>query len=871
MPLSPGARLGPYEVLAPIGAGGMGEVYRARDTRLNRDVAIKVLPDDVATSPDRLARFEREAKAVAGLSHPNIVALHDFDSASGVSYAVMELLEGQTLRERLHAGAPPVRKCLEIAVQIARGLAAAHAKGVVHRDLKPENLFLGHDGQIKILDFGLAREMTAPSDAAATVTAGTVPGVVLGTVGYMAPEQVRSAAVDARADLFALGAVLHEMLSGRRAFHHETAAETMAAILRENPPELRTLRPDASPALEHIVRHCLEKNPAERFQSARDVAFALEALSGADSAPAIAALHRRDRRWRRLMWLGAAAALLLAGLAARPFFRSAPQQRTLWLSLTPPHETFAFYPAPAVSPDGKAIAFWAPNEAERVALWIRDLDAPASRAVPGTELPDADYPTVAAFWSPDGRRLAYFAEYQLKIVSLDGSPPVAIAEAGNTRGGSWCADGRIVFTPISAGPVFVVPAGGGPPVAVPGTGDALPLEFPDCLPNSRTFVASNPGGGIYVAALDGSASKKLLDLMSNAQYADGKLFFGRAGALWAQTFNSETYELSRAEQRVADRVGFGWGSLAAHGFSLSRDGDVIAYSSGPGLRATQPRWHDRAGRPGDGVGTLAENIGIALSPNGKTLVIERLDGKARMARLVLVDVATSAERLLTQDQSGPFQATPVWSGDGERVIYSTFGEGVYSQPVRGGAARQLFSQPGVWVEEYVPANDTVLFQRPQADRIGDIWMKPSGSPPRAYLATRYVEGQSRISPDGRWLAYTSSETGRHEVYVQAFPDGGNRVAISTNGAGYPEWRRDGRELYYLAFGSKLVAAEIDTTSSRVRIGKRQTLFTAPRTADDAGRRQYQPSLDGQRFLFNAVVESRNPQAVTVVLNWQAGR
>jgi Tol biopolymer transport system component len=849
----------------------MGEVYRARDTRLNREVAIKVLPDDVATNPDRLARFEREAKAVAGLSHPNIVALHDFDSASGVSYAVMELLEGQTLRELVHGGAPPVRKCVEIAVQIARGLAAAHAKGVVHRDLKPENVFLAHDGQIKILDFGLARERPSPTDATATVTAATAPGLVLGTVGYMAPEQVRSAAVDTRADLFALGAVLHEMLSGRRAFQRETAAETMAAILNEDPPELTTLRPDVSPALERIVRHCLEKNPAERFQSARDVAFALEALSGTGSAPVIAALQRRGRRWHRLVWPGAAAALLFAGLAAGPFFRAAPQERPVWLSLTPPHETFAFYPAPAVSPDGKTIAFWARNEASRVALWMRDLDAPVSRALPGTELPDADYPTIAAFWSPDGRRLAYFAEYQLKIAPLDGNSPVTIAEAGNMRGGSWCADGRIVFTPTAGGPVFVVPAGGGPPVAVPGTGDSLPLEFPDCLPNSRAFVASHPGGGVYVAALDGSASKKLLDVMSNAQYADGKLFFGRAGALWAQTFNPQTYELSGAEQRVADRLGFGWGSLAAHGFSLSKDGDVIAYSSGPGLRATQPRWHDRAGLPGDGVGTLAENIGIALSPNGKTLAIERVDSKARMARLVLVDVATSAERLLTQDQSVPFQATPVWSGDSERVIYSTFGEGVYSQPVRGGTATQLFSQPGVWVEEYVPAHDAVLFQRPQADRTGDIWMKPSGSPPRAYLATRYVEGQSRISPDGRWLAYTSSETGRYEVYVQAFPDGGERVAISTEGAGYPEWRRDGNELYYLAFGSKLVAADIDTSSSPVRIRKRQTLFTAPRTADDAGRRQYQPSLDGQRFLFNAVVESRNPPALTVVLNWQAGR
>ncbi len=868
MPLAPGVRLGPYEVVAPIGAGGMGEVYRARDTRLNRDVAVKVLPEAVATNPDRLARFEREARAAAALSHPNILGIHDFDSANGVSYAVMELLEGQTLRDRLNAGAPPVRKSVEIAAQIARGLAAAHAKGLVHRDLKPENVFLVDDGQVKILDFGLARAVPSTTDATATVVAETDPGVILGTVGYMAPEQVRGEAVDARADLFALGAVLHEMVSGHHVFRRETAAETMTAILKEDPPELATGRPEVSPALDRIVRHCLEKNPAERFQSARDVAFALEALSGSGSTASVVAVRSPRRRWPLVLWPAAVAALLAAFLAG-VFFRPSAPRRPIWLSLAPPHERFAFNPAPAVSPDGRTIVFWARNAENRVTLWIRDLDAPLSQALPGTEIPHPEPTTLPPFWSPDGRKIAYYVDGQLKVASLDGSPLLTMANAPNARGGSWCADGRIVFTPSEGGPVFVLPAGGGPPVAVPGTGDPLPLDFPACLPNSLAFLASNPGGGIHVAAIDGSSSKALLNAMSNAQYADGKLFFGRGAGLWAQTFDPETYELSGAEQRVADRLGFDWGNLAARAFSVSQNGGVIAYSSGLALPTTHLRWYGRAGQPAESVGTVAQSIGIALSPDGRTLAIERLDANAAMVRIVLVDVATSAERLLSEDQAGPFQATPIWSSDGEQVIYSTLADGVYSQSLRGGAAKQLFAQKSVWLEDYSAAANLILCQRPDAQRSGDILMQQVGSPQRAYLATRYVEGQSRISPDGRWLAYTSNETGRHEVYVQAFPDGGHRVAISNEGAGFPEWRRDGRELYYLASESKLVAADIDTTSSPVRVRGRRVLFTAPRTADEASRRQYQPSVDGQRFLFNTAVESRTPQALTVLLNWQA--
>jgi hypothetical protein len=654
-PVVIGRELGPYRVLDKLGEGGMGEVYRARDSRLGRDVAIKVLPDAVSADPDRLARFEREARAVAALSHPNILSLYDFDTDGGVTYAVMELLEGETLRERLNGGALPVRKSVENAVQIARGLAAAHAKGLVHRDLKPENVFLLHDGQVKILDFGLARAVSSDTATSETI-AGTDPGVVLGTVGYMAPEQVRGEAVEARADLFALGAVLYEMLSGQRAFKRDTPAETMTAILREDPPDFTPRRGDIPPALERIARHCLEKNPAERFQSARDVAFALESLSGSGTATTISAVAPARRRGRWLVWPAAVAARVAAGIVGA-FLRPSPRAAPVWLSLAPPHDRFAFYPAPAVSPDGRSIAFWARSPENKVMLWVRNLDAPVARALPGTEItgPEPEPALVEPFWSPDGQRIGFLANLQLRIVPAGGGSPVTVAEALNPRGGSWCDDGRLVFTPTAGGPVFVLPGAGGPPVAVPGTGLDLPLDFPECLP----------------------------------------------GVLSTRTSRTACMR-SRSQ---AERPN-GCQSRTACGSKITR-------------------------RP----------------PT-------RLCFSDRMA---------------------------------------------------GGSATSGFSRPG--------------------------------TPPRAFLSTRYFEAVSRLSPDGRWLAYASDESGRVEVYVQPFPAGGRRVAVSTQGGFLPVWRPDGKELYYVTSESKLVAVRIDATGSSIEVPESRVLFTTPRMPGDGVRRQ----------------------------------
>jgi Tol biopolymer transport system component len=853
----------------------MGQVYRARDTRLGREVAIKVLPPAVAGDRDRLARFEREARAVAALSHPNILALHDFDTAGDVTYAVMELLEGETLRDRLNGGALPVRKSVDTAVRLARGLAAAHAKGLTHRDLKPENVFLLADGQVKILDFGLARETRIETDATATAIAGTDPGVVLGTVGYMAPEQVRGQVVDARADLFALGAVLYEMLSGQRAFKRDSAAETMTAILREDPPELSTTRLDVSPALERIVRHCLEKNPAERFQSARDVAFALEALSGsASSTPTGVPTPAAARRSRRALLVAAAivGALALAALGGS-FFRPSAETRATWVSLTPPHGRFAFYADPAVSPDGRSVAFWARNADNRVVLWVKSLDEPAPRPLPGTESTDrsAEPHTLPAFWSPDGQRLGFFTDLKLKIATFDGAPPLTVAEATNARGGSWCADGRIVFNPSGGGPLFVLPANGGAAVEIPRPDNTFSLELPDCLPNSRAFLGGHPNGSIYVSALDGSTHTKLLPLMSNARYADGRIFFGRGDALWAQPFNPDTYELSGKEERVATGLGFGWGSPAARAFSLSKTGATLVYWGGQSLSSSSVRWYDRTGQPGSAVGASGQNIGIALSPDGKTLAIERQDPVAHTTRIVLVDVATSSERGLTSDQSGPYQGTPVWSRDGQHVLYSTFGDGVYAQPIRGGSAERLSDAPAVWLFDYaVGPPRTLFFGLPDAGGRGlDLWMQRVGSPAETLYATRYNESQTRLSPNGRWVAYTSTESGRPEVYVQAFPDGGSRAAVSTDGAYDPSWRPDGGEIYFTGDDGKLMAARIEASATSIRIREPQPLFTLPPMGGDGARRRYEPSADGQRFLINASTENLTPQVLTVLLNWQA--
>ena len=539
MMLPVGTKLGPYEIVAPLGAGGMGEVYRARDTRLGRDVAIKVLPSSFSADADRLHRFEQEACAAGALNHPNILIVHDIGTHDGSPYVVSELLEGETLRERMGGTAQPQRKAIDYALQIAHGLAAAHEKGIVHRDLKPDNIFITKDGRVKILDFGIAK-LTQVEGAEAqtdipTRRVDTGPGVVMGTVGYMSPEQVRGQKVDHRSDIFSFGAILYEILSGRRAFHRESAADTISAILKEHPPDLSETNQRVSPALERLVNHCLEKNPQERFHSASDLAFALEAISSASpvsnqTMTAMTALPARAQIRKQLPSI-IAAFLALALIAALPFvflyFRNAPAPRpNVVRAMIPPPENahLLYFNQMAVSPDGLRLAFVAIGANGVTSLWLRPLGALSAQPLAGTE--GASNP----FWSPDSRFIGFFADGKLKKIDAAGGPPQTLCNAPGGRGGTWNRDGVIVFAPDYNSALSRVPAAGGAPALLPldKSRKEKVHHFPYFLPDGRHFLyragvtiayARDEGNGIYVGSLDSSEYKLILRADTYAVYA----------------------------------------------------------------------------------------------------------------------------------------------------------------------------------------------------------------------------------------------------------------------------------------------------------------------------------------------------------------
>jgi eukaryotic-like serine/threonine-protein kinase len=902
--LTPGTRLGPYEIVSALGAGGMGEVYRARDTRLGRDVAIKVLPDTVASDPDRRARFERETKAVAALSHPNILAIFDTGIHEGQVFAVTELLQGHTLRDRLASahglceesesssagararrGRAPraeinaalsARKAIEISVPIARGLAAAHAKGLVHRDLKPENVFLLEDGQVKILDFGLVRQVGPETASGATETsARTDAGVVMGTIGYMAPEQVRGQTVDARADIFALGAVLYEMLSGRRAFQGETAADSMTAILSHDPPDLAGVATDLPPALDRIVRHCLEKNPTERFQSARDMAFALESLSGSagvSSGPAPVSIPMRARRLASA-WIASSAigiGLLAAGwFAGRAVVPSTASTTATWVSLAAPHGRFAGFPAPAISPDGTQVAFWAPDERGRVMLWNRRFDVPDARPLPGTEINGDPY---QAFWAPDGRALAFFADGKLKRIALDGGPPQPLVDATHPRGGSWSRDGRILFLPVSGGAVYTIPQGGGTATVVPIVDpEHRPLLYPSVLPDGRHFLISSDNGGVFLCSLDSPAIRKVSDVRSRVEYSAGRLFFEQDGGLYAQAFDISRFEASGAPVRISDRIGYssGFGSSIDRAFSVSSTGRLV-FAQGTWQPPTQLIWFDRSGRLIERLDQVAESLGAVLSPDRMRALVERHDPKTNLTGAWIVDFAAGTQARIASTQVESMERTPLWSTDETRVFFSTQ-RGIFARELRGGQVVPLLAQDrSVWLDDRSRDGKFLVFEQGDPVTKEDIWVATLGSPPtaRPFAATNYAEGQAVLSPDGRAIAYVSDESGRTEVYVDSFPEPQTKRPASVGGGVRPEWRPDGRELYYLGPDRALIAVAVETTAP-IKMGRPIRLFQMVPVGWNINRHQYQPSANGDRFLVNARVPTDTDSAVTVLLDWPA--
>ena len=889
MTLVSGTRLGPYEIIAPVGAGGMGEVYRARDTRLGRDVAVKVLPSSYAENKERLQRFEQEACAAGALNHPNILSVHDIGTHNGSPYLVSELLEGETLRDRLNGGVLSSRKALDYARQIAHGLAAAHEKGILHRDLKPENLFIIKDERVKILDFGLAK-LTGAADVQAqtdipTRRVDTDPGVVMGTVGYMSPEQLRGKAVDHRSDIFSFGAILYEMLSGRRAFHGESAVETMSAILKEDPPDLSETNKTIAPGLERVVNHCLEKNPEARFHSASDLAFALEALSSPSTTSGqtvteIAPILDQPKKRERLIWIGATALLGLALLAALPFviayFRSTPatEGRTTRFFVFPPEKTTVIGGGQYISPDGQKMVFRGVGPDGKALLWTRPLDSLTAQPLPGTE--DAGNP----FWSPDSRFIGFFvAASKLKKIEFTGGPAQTLADVRGSAGGTWNRDGVIVF----GGPgLYRVSATGGTPTPLTTLDESRKETshvWPYFLPDGRHFLylarsVQRENTGVFVGALDSKERKFLLNADSSATYAPpGFLLFLRERTLMAQPFDANKLQVAGEPFPIAEQVGSN--SVTGRAFFSVSETGVIAFLS-TGAANTQLGWFDRGGKQLALVGMSAVDTGLRLSPDEKRLAVVRFDPQAGSPDIWLVDLARNTPSRFTFDPAT--ETTPVWSPDGSRIAFASNRDGVSNlyQKLSSGAGNDealLKSAEPTLPHDWSPDGRFILYGVLSPNTSVDLRLLPlSGDQkPTLFIQTEFAESQGRFSPDGRWVAYISNESGQYQVYVQSFPSSGGKWQVSTSGGAQPQWRRDGKELFYLTPDRKLMAVEVNGTGPTFVPGVPKPLFDAHVSSVFPGNANYYAVTgDGQRFLVNTLVGESAPVPFTVVMNWTAG-
>ena len=875
MTLSPGTTIGRYEVRSQLGAGGMGEVYQARDPKINRDVAIKVLPAAFSSDADRLRRFEQEVQATGKLNHPNILAVYDVETHNDAPYVVYELLEGETLRERLRGGAVSTRKAVDFASQIANGLSAAHGKGIVHRDLKPDNIFITNDGHVKILDFGLAKLLEPASDAdhqtdVLTRKVNTDPGAVMGTAGYMSPEQVRGRPVDHRTDIFSFGAVFYEMLSGRRAFHGDSAIETLNAILKEDPPDLTGTNRNIAPALERVVSHCLEKSPDRRFQSATDIAFALDSLSDVTSHPSLTTRSdlRRERKWtrERTFWMAGCAVLLLA-LSALAFVHFSRSTASPVVRLTLAIPDNLTYPARVtISPDGSRVVFLATNTNGKRLLWLRPLDSAEAKPLEGTD--DASSP----FWSPDSRFIGYFSNKKLLKINASGGQPLTLCDAPEDRGGTWNPDGIILI----AGPqgLYRVPAQGGTPVLATKTqAKEEAHRWPYFLPDGRHFVfladaAMKEDHHIRIGSLDSQETEILFNAISRLEYAAGYLMYVNQGALVAHAFDATSLKVSGEPKVIAPSV-LEVGQNHEFDFSVSETG-ALAYQAGsPNSQLT---WFDRNGKNLGSVGEPRNYLGAVLSPDGKSVATALGDADGRVADIWIVDLTRdNFITRLTFEPSG--EGDPVWSPDAKRIVFTSNRShgsqiNLYQKPASGAGNDELLlsSDSAKYPTSWSRDGQFILFENwPQSH--GEMWLLSlaDNQTKPLFESNSYDQYQGQISPDGRYVAYTSNESGKPEVYVQPFAINGEKWRISSESGGLPLWRSDGKELYYLTFEGKLMAVDISESPKFHSDVPHQLLQANMKVASNG--LNYGATSDGQRFLINVITQNNNP--MTIVLNWTA--
>jgi Tol biopolymer transport system component len=879
--LSVGAKLGPYEISAPLGAGGMGEVYRARDTRLERTVAIKILPAQFSSDPVRKQRFEREAKTISSLNHPHICVLHDVGSQDGIDYLVMECVEGETLAKRLEKGPLPLEQVLKYGMQVADALDKAHRSGVVHRDLKPGNIMLTPSGA-KLLDFGLAKPAAALATAA-TLTASqnspvTEQGTIVGTFHYMSPEQVEGKELDGRSDIFSLGAVLYEMLTGQRAFDGKSQLSVASAILEKEPAPIIVRKPMTPPLLDHVIRRCLAKDPEERWQSASDIKSELLWISQSSGEAAIRQPTMRRKPWWIYAVLSAGGAALLVAIAVVTTYLflhrvgAAPVVRSV--IVPPPNVTLLTLGdqagAPSISRDGSNLVFSGIADGKQM-LFVRPLDSATAKPLPGTE------GGKCPFWSSDGKSIGFFADQQLKRVDLAGGPPISLARATDGRGGTWAGD-VILFTPYIYEAIYRVSASGGKPVPVTvlDRSQHTTHRWPHFLPDGKHFLylaahhmsGKEGNSAIYAGTINGGNPKFILHTNGSAFYSSEYLLYFRDGSLMAQEFDADRLEL-RGDARPIGQVlreSGNWGVMA----SASETG-VLLFQS-PGEVKYPVSWFDRSGR-GLGPAPISGQLqDLRLSPDGTRAAVVTFEGPVGYA--YVCDLKTGARTRLTFEEGAWFLA---WSPDGKKVVYSSEpGTGnfeLFLKRADGSGERELLlssgniDHPTDWTRDgqYVVINRGELGSQ-------RIWIVPMFGDRKAFplfpkAAYDHLDG--RVSPDGKWIAYLSAESGPGDVYVTSFPKGIGKWQISTGGV-IPAalWRADGRELYFVTLGGNLMAASIQESAGSITVEGVHPLFRSPfltglvHTVFDVDPK------DGQRFIGSAAPDT-STLPLNVITNWTA--
>jgi Tol biopolymer transport system component len=861
----------------------MGEVWKGRDTRLERDVAIKILPPGFAANEQFRARFDREAKTISSLNHPNICTLFDVGHEGDTHFLVMELIDGESLADRLKKGALPLDQVLRYGAQVADALERAHRQGVVHRDLKPGNVMITKTGA-KLLDFGLAHvsSESSPINLTEMPTAAkplTAEGTILGTFQYMAPEQLEGLEADARTDIFALGALLYEMATGQRAFKGDSKTSLIASIVSSQPEPISSITKVTPPALDHIVRKCLEKDPDDRWQSAHDIAGELRWISEAGSQAGVAqsVTVRRKTRERVAWGVAALLAVLCAALAIGYASRAPEPERTFRATLTPPpgnaltpFDEFGL----ALSPDGAQLAFVAVDENAKRGIWLRDLASMDARFVPETD--GAWYP----FWSPDGQYLGFFADGELRSIDLRGGAPRRLADAPTGRGGSWSRDGQILFAPNITSPIHVVSANGGEakPVTTYDAEQHTTHRWPVFLPDGKSFIflvrlrqqGRTEVGQLRVASIEEPGDRVLINDSTNALYVEpGYLIYGRGSNLYAQSFDAESMELEGEPAPIAKEKLSYWEAKNLVPFTASDDGTLVYLPEF--ARKSELVWYGRDGRRLEALGPPGFYGWPAISPDGSKVAYTASDMWNGPLDMWIRDLEYDRAVRITE-QSGVY-LSPSWSPNGDYLAYVCQPKGVQDlclKSLRDGSAGSVFYESPNWktTSSWLPDSSAFIISEQMPDTNEDLLLVPMDDPSKAksILATPFIDDAPAVSPDGRWLAYISNSTGRFEVYVRATEGGSDQWQISTDGGYLARWTKGGRELIYVAQDGRIMSVATQL-SPRFRPGTATELFRLPEPPERYTTIFEDVNADGSRLLLNLPTESRSTLAFHVIRNW----